>query len=71
MQTFGQLFIKYDLAILKNGMVQIHIKFLIGPSENSPTYGTQKIKNDFFVQKNEKFLWPNFWALQYMYTFAK
>ena len=51
MQTFDQLLIKYGLVFLKNGVVQIHIKFLIGPSQKSHTFGTRKMKNDFFVQR--------------------
>ena len=51
MQTFGQLLIKYVLVFYKNGVVQIHTKFLISPSQNSPTFGTRKMKNDFFVQR--------------------
>ena len=50
MQTFGQLLIKYGLVFYKNGVVQIHIKYLVAFSQNKPTFGTWKMKNGFFVQ---------------------
>ena len=51
MQTFGQLLIKYGLVFYKNGVVQIHTKYLLGTSQNNPTFATRKMKNGFFVQR--------------------
>ena len=51
MQTFGQLLIKYGLVFYKNGVVQIHTKYLVASSQNNPTFGTRKMKNGFFVQR--------------------
>ena len=51
MQTFGQLLIKYGLVFYKNGAIQIHTKYLVASSQNNPTFGTQKMKNGFFVQR--------------------
>ena len=51
MQIFGQLLIKYGLVFYKNGVVQIHTKYLVASSQNNPTFGTQKMKNGFFVQR--------------------
>ena len=51
MKTFGQLLIKYGLAFYKNGLVQIHTKYLLGSSQNNPTFDTGKMKNGFFVQR--------------------
>ena len=51
MQKFGQLLIKYGLAFYKNGLVQIYTKYLVVPSQKDPAFDTQKMINDFFVQR--------------------
>ena len=50
-QPFGQLCIKYDLVFYKNDLVQFCNKYMVGPSHKKLILGTQKMDNEFFVQK--------------------
>ena len=50
METFCQLLIKYGLVFYKNGVVQVDIKYLVDPSQKTPTFVTRKMKNRFLVQ---------------------
>ena len=50
-QPFGQLCIKYGLVFYKNDLVQFCNNYLVGPSQKNLIWGTQKMENDFFVQR--------------------
>ena len=64
-QPFYQLCIKYGLVFYKNDLVQFCNNYLVGPSQKKPILGTRKMKNDFFVQKNENFLRQHCLPFQY------
>ena len=50
-QPFGQLCIKYVLVFYKNDLVQFCNNYLGGPSQRNLLLGTQKMENEFFVQR--------------------
>ena len=50
-QPFGQLCIKYGLVFYKIDLVQFCNNYLVGPSQKNLIWGTQKMENDFFVQR--------------------
>ena len=53
-QTFGQFYIKYDLILYKNDLVQFCNKYMVGHSQKNLISGTRKMENEFSVQENEK-----------------
>ena len=53
-QPFGQLWIKYGLVFYKNYLVQFCNNYLVGPSQKNHIWGTQKMENEFSVQRKWK-----------------
>ena len=50
-QPFCQLCIKYVLRFYKNDLVQFCNKYMVGPSQKKLILGTQKMENEFSVQR--------------------
>ena len=50
-QPFGQLCIKYGLVFYKNDLVQFCNNYLVVLSQKNLLLGTQKMKNEFSVQR--------------------
>ena len=50
-QSFGQLCIKYGLVFQKIDLVQFCNKYMVCPSQKELNPGTQKIENEFSVQR--------------------
>ena len=50
-QPFGKLCIKYGLIYYKNDFVPFCNKYMVGPSQKKLILGTQKMENEFFVQR--------------------
>ena len=50
-QPFYQLCIKYVLVFYEIHLVQCCNKYMVGPSQKNLISGTQKMKNEFFVQR--------------------
>ena len=50
-QPFCLLCIKYGLVFYKNDLVQICNKYMVGPSQKKLILGTQKMENEFLVQR--------------------
>ena len=71
MQTFGQLFIKYHLLILKNGMFQIHINFLIGTLQKNPYIRHLEKEKWIFHATEMKTFFGKFVVYSNVHTFAK
>ena len=53
-QLFCQLCIKYGLVFYKNDLVQFCNKYMVGPSQKNLIAGTQKMENEFSVQRKWK-----------------
>ena len=53
-QPFGQLWIQYGLVYYKNDLVQFCNKYMVGPSQKKLISGTQKMENEFPVQRKWK-----------------
>ena len=53
-QPFGQLCIKYGLVFYKNDLVHFCNNYFAGSSQKNLIWGTQKIENDFVVQRKWK-----------------
>ena len=53
-QPFGQLCIKYGLVFSKIDFVLFCNKYMVGPSQNKFISGTQKMENEFYVQRKCK-----------------
>ena len=50
-QPFGQSCIKYGLVFYKIYLVQFCNNYLVGPSQKNLIWGTQKMENEFCVQR--------------------
>ena len=50
-QPFCQLCVKYGLVFYKNDLVQFCNKYMVGPSQKELNSGTQKMENEFSVQR--------------------
>ena len=64
-QPFCQLCIKYVLVFWKIDLVQFCNNYLVVPSQKNLLLGTRKMKNGFFVPKNENFLNQHCLSFQY------
>ena len=50
-QTFVQLCSRYGLVFYKIDLVQFCNKYMVGPSQKELNSGTQKMENEFSVQR--------------------
>ena len=58
-------------SIIKNGLVQIDIKYLVDPSQKDPTFGTRKMKNGSFPATKMKTSFDKLVGHSNIHTYTK